>query len=300
MSHSHNHGPANYDGKFALGIGLNLLLVVGQVTFGLRAHSLALVADGGHNASDALGLMFSWICSRLSRTSRTSRRTYGLRRSSILAALVNAVLLLPATGAISWEAVQRLRHPLPVASGTVVWVAVLGVVVNGVTAVLFMRDRKADINIRSAFLQMVSDALVSAGVVVAALVIGRTGWNWLDPALSLVIVAVIVLGTWSLLRESLDLILDAVPEGVNPEAVESYLRGIAGVQEIHDLHIWAMSTTEVALTVHLTTPDLQHDDAMLARLSRELHDRFGIEHATIQCERGGGTFGCGQGVAHSI
>lgn len=292
MGHAHSHTPKSYDGRFAVGVALNLLLVAGQVLFGLRAHSLALLADGGHNASDALGLVFSWVGSRLSRRPRSSRRTYGLRRSSILAAVINATLLLLASGAISWEAVQRLRHAMPVASNTVVWVAVLGVVVNGVTALLFLRDRKSDINIRSAFLHMMSDALVSAGVVVAALVIGRTGWYWLDPALSLAIVAVIVLGTWSLMKESLNLILDAVPEGVNPDDVESYLRGIPGVKELHDLHIWGMSTTEVALTVHLVAPQFCQDDSMLADTSRDLHDKFGIEHATIQIEKGDGSFGC--------
>lgn len=300
MSHAHSHTPKSYDSRFAVGVALNLLLVAGQVLFGLRAHSLALLADGGHNASDALGLVFSWVGSRLSRRPRSSRRTYGLRRSSILAAVINATLLLFASGAISWEAVQRLRHAMPVASNTVVWVAVLGVVVNGVTALFFLRDRKTDINIRSAFLHMMSDALVSAGVVVAALVIGRTGWNWLDPALSLAIVAVIVLGTWSLMKESLNLILDAVPEGINPDDVESYLRGILGVKELHDLHIWGMSTTEVALTVHLVAPEFRQDDSILDKTARELHDRFGIEHATIQVEKGDGSFGCRQGNGDAI
>ena len=282
--HGHHHGPPNYTRAFALGIALNLAFVVAEAVFGIRANSLALVADAGHNLSDVLGLGLAWGASVLSMRLPTPRRTYGLRRSSILAALVNAVILLIAIGGIAWEAIGRFRHPSPVASGTVMAVAAIGVLINGATALLFLRGRQQDLNIRGAYLHMAADAGVSVGVVLAGGVIAVTAWQWVDPVVSLVIVVLIAIGTWGLLRESFNLALDAVPEGIDPEAVNSYLAQLPGVVAVHDLHIWAMSTTEAALTAHLVTEGDRIDHALLTRACRELHDRFGIEHPTIQLE----------------
>ena len=287
MVHTHEHEPPSHDRAFAIGVGLNLAFVVIEAVYGLRAHSLALVADAGHNFSDVLGLLLAWGAAVLARRRPTPRRTYGMRRSSVLAAMVNAVLLLIAVGAIAWEAIQRLVAPTPVAATTVIWVAAAGVVVNTATALLFMAGRKGDLNIKGAFLHMAADAGVSLGVVLAGFAIAATGWLWLDPAISLTIVAVILVGTWGLLRDSVNLAMDAVPEGIDPAAVHAYLAGLPGVREVHDLHIWGMSTTDAALTAHLVRPDGDNEDALLARTGRELHERFGIEHATLQVERGG-------------
>ncbi len=265
--------------------------------FGFVAGSLALLADAGHNLSDVLGLALAWGAAWLGRRQPTPRRTYGLRRSSILAALGNAMLLLLAVGAIVWEAVRRLQAPEPVEIGIVLWVAAFGVIVNAGTALLFFRGRGADLNIRGAYLHMLADAAVTVGVIVAALAMGATGWLWLDPAVGLVIAAVILVGTWGLLRDSVDLALDAVPRGIDPSAVEAFLTAQPGVSTIHDLHIWAMSTTETALTVHLVRPAAALDDGLLARLRRELHDRFAIAHATIQVETGDP---CPQAPAHVL
>jgi cobalt-zinc-cadmium efflux system protein len=295
--HGHHHGPANHDRAFAIGIALNLGYVATEAYFGLIADSLALLADAGHNLSDVLGLALAWGAAWLARREPTPRRTYGLRRSSILAALANAMLLLVATGAIALEAVQRLQSPAPVATGIVLWVAGVGVLVNGGTALLFLRGRAHDLNVRGAFLHMAADAAVTVGVMAAALAIGWTGWLWLDPAASLAIAAVILAGTWGLLRDSVDLALDAVPRRIDPAEVAAFLRAQPGVTGIHDLHIWAMSTTETALTVHLVRPGTGPDDGLLARLRRDLHDRFAIEHATIQVEAGEP---CPQAPAHVV
>lgn len=292
MAHNHDHGPAHYDRAFAIGIVLNLVFVALETVWGLKAHSLALLADAGHNLGDVLGLLLAWGASLLSRRRPTRRRTYGLRRSSILAALFNAMILLVAVGGIAWEALRRLGRPEPVQADLVIGVAAVGIVINTATALLFLAGRRRDLNLRGAFLHMAADAAVSGGVVVAGLVMRATHWLWLDPVLSLGIVAVITVGTWGLLRESLDLALDAVPEGVNPQAVEAYLSGLPGVVEVHDLHIWAMSTTEAALTAHLVKPDARDDDLLLARASRELHDTFAIEHTTLQLEREKGSRVC--------
>lgn len=296
MKHDHSghtHASASYTRAFAVGIALNLGFVVIEALFGLAAHSLALLADAGHNFSDVLALMLAWAAAALAKRMPTQRRTYGLRRFSILAALGNALLLLIAIGAIAWEAIGRFRNPEPVASGVVMAVAAVGIVINTVTALMFFSGRKGDINIRGAYLHMAADAAVSAAVVVAGFMIGVTGWLWLDPAMSLIVVGVIAVGTWNLLRESVDLALDAVPRNVDTAKIEEYLRSLAGVREVHDLHIWGMSTTDTALTAHLIKPDLADEDAFLKQIYGELHDRFGIEHPTIQIERGHGPTPCG-------
>jgi cobalt-zinc-cadmium efflux system protein len=282
----HHHAPANFDRAFGIGIGLNVAFVIAEVVFGIRAHSLALTADAGHNLGDVLGLVLAWAGTLLATARPTARRTYGLRSFSILAALANAGFLLIAVGAIAVEAVHRLRHPEPVGTGLVMIVAVVGIVINVGTALGFMAGRENDLNIRGAFVHMLGDAAASAGVVVAGLIIAATGWFWLDPAVSLLLVALITLGSWSLLRDSFNLALDAVPEGIDPDAVRGYLCSLAGVTEVHDLHIWGLSTTHVALTAHLVRPDRGDTDALLAEACRMLHARFKIDHATIQIEHG--------------
>jgi cobalt-zinc-cadmium efflux system protein len=284
--HHHHHAPASFQRAFAIGVALNLGFVVAEAVFGLRAQSLALLADAGHNLSDVLGLALAWAGSVLARRGPTPRFTYGLRRFSILAALANAGFLLIAVGAIAIEAVQRLRHPAPVASGTVMAVAAIGILINGGTALGFLRGRAADLNVRGAFLHMMGDAIASAGVVVTGLLLGITGWLWLDPAVSLLLVALITWSTWGLAKDSLDLALDAVPAGIDPEAVTTLLGGLDGVVEVHDLHIWGMSTTDVALTAHLVRPCPGGEDALLAVATEQLRTRFGISHATIQFEQG--------------
>ena len=235
----------------------------------------------GHNLSDVFGLLLAWGAAWLSRRAPTPRRSYGYRRSSILAALLNAAVLLIAVGAIVWEAVRRFATPEPIVAGTVIWVAAIGIAINTATALMFMSGRKDDLNIRGAFLHMAADALVSAGVVVAALVILATGWLWLDPAVSIAISVVITIGTWGLLRESVNLAMDAVPDAIDPAQVQTYLADQPGVAEVHDLHIWAMSTTETALTVHLVRPGASLDDQMLHETCRQLELRFKIEHANL-------------------
>jgi len=288
-AHDHSHAPQDFGFAFAIGTALNLALVIAQLTFGLKANSLALISDGVHNFSDVLGLLLAWGGSWLATREPTASRTYGYRRASILAALGNAALLLVATGGLLLEASERLAGAPPeVASGTVLWVALAAIVINTATALLFLRGREQDLNIRGAFIHMAGDAAVSAGVVIVALAIGQTGWFWLDPLASIAIGAVILWSGWGLLREALNLALDAVPEGVDPAAVEAYFSSLPGVTEIHDLHIWGMSTTETALTVHLVRPGAQPDDRFLAGIAHELEHRFQIHHATIQIEAGDG------------
>lgn len=287
------HAPANHNAAFAWGVGLNLAFVVAEAAFGLLAGSLALLADAGHNLSDVLGLLLAWGAAYLATLPTTDRRTYGWRRSSILAALANALLLVAAVGAIAWEAVHRFGDPGPVAGWTVIAVAAVGTVVNTVTALLFKSGRKGDLNVRGAFLHMAADAGVSLGVVGAGFVILFTGWQWIDPAVSLLIVVVILVGTWGLLRDSFNLAMDAVPPEIDPSAVERYLNDLPGITAVHDLHIWPMSTTETALTAHLVKPDPAGDDELLAKISRGLHDDHGIEHATLQWERSGAAKPCG-------
>ena len=280
----HSHGPVDYGSAFAIGIALNLAYVAGEAVAGVLSHSLALLADAGHNLSDVLGLGLSWGAAVLSRRGPSGRFTYGLKSSSILAALTNAVILLVVTGGIAWEALLRFAEPVPVNSAVMVWVAAIGIAVNGGTALLFVSGRGRDLNIKSAFLHMAADALVTAGVVVAGLIIGLTAWLWLDPAISLVVSVVIVIGTWDLLKSAIGLALDAVPEGIDASAVRSHLAAQPGVAALHDLHIWGMSTTETAMTCHLVMPAGHPGDAALNAMTQELHTRFGIAHATIQIE----------------
>ena len=286
MTPAHNHVPASFDRAFAIGIGLNVAFVVAEVVYGMRAGSLALLADAGHNFGDVLGLVLAWAGSLLARRVPTPRRTYGLRRFSILAAIANAGFLLIAVGAITVEAIARFRNPEPVATGTVVIVAAIGILINSGTALGFMRGRRHDLNIRGAFLHMMGDAAASAGVVVAGLAIGVTGWLWLDPMVSLLLVALITWTTWGLAKDSLNLALDAVPPNIDPVAVHDLLARLDGVVEVHDLHIWGMSTTDVALTAHLVRPCAGGEDAVIAAACGQLRDRFGIAHATLQLERG--------------
>ena len=283
MSHSHNEQP-DFGRAFALGVALNTAFIVAEVIFGLLSYSLTLLADAGHNLSDVLGLLMAWAAANLQRRRATERYTYGLRRSSVLAALFNALLLLVSIGAIAWEAVRRLLHPEPVGSLTMIWVATIGVAVNGMTAWMFMRGRKSDLNIRGAFLHMAADAAVSVGVVLAGAVILATGWWLVDPIISLVIVVIILLGTWGLFRDSLNLALDAVPEGIDLEAVKNYLEGLPEVAQLHHLHVWGLSTTEAACTAHIVKREPQLDDRLLRRIADGLHERFGIEHTTVQFE----------------
>ncbi|MBS4083469.1 MAG: cation transporter [Rhizobiales bacterium] len=282
----HSHGPTRHDRAFAIGVTLNVGFAAVELAFGLVSQSLALIADAGHNFSDVAGLLIAWFAALLARKPATSLRTYGYRRASILAALANAALLIAAVGWIVVEAVQRFFDPQPVASTTVIVVAALGVVINTATALLFMRGREHDINIKGAYLHMAADAAVSAGVVTAGILIYFTGWLWLDPAISIAIACVILWSTWSLARDSLNLSLDMVPPNVDRGEVEKYLASLPGVSNVHHLHIWAMSTTEIALTVHLVRPNASLDDKFLKDACEGLKRSFGIVHATFQIEAG--------------
>lgn len=287
--HGHSHAPASFGKAFAIGTGLNITFVVVEAIYGLSAGSMALLADAGHNLSDVLGLLIAWGAATLGRRSPRGRYTYGFRSSSILAAFLNALLLLVAIVVIAVEAIRRFSEPEPVAGGTVMIVAAIGIVINGITALLFASGRKGDLNIRGAFLHMAADAGVSAGVVAAGFVILRTGLTWIDPVVSLLIVAVIAIGTWGLLRDSVNMSLQAAPPGMDPDAIASFLRGREGVSQIHDLHVWPMSTTETALTVHLLVPAGYPGDAFTTAVAADLKEQFGIDHATIQIETDAGT-----------
>jgi cobalt-zinc-cadmium efflux system protein len=281
----HSHAPDNFGFAFAIGVVLNTGFVAAEVIFGYAANSLALVSDAVHNFSDVIALLLAWAAVWLARKRPTQQHTYGYRRASILAALINAGLLLIAVGGIAVEAINRIREPADVAGWTVVLVATLGIVVNGATALLFMRGRHGDLNIRGAYLHMAADAAVSFGVVVAACVIMLTGWLWVDPAISLCIAAVVLASGWSLAGDSVNLALDGVPRGIELAAVKDYLGQLQGVTEVHDLHIWAMSTNETALTAHLVRPG-GYEDSFLHGVCEELSHRFKIHHATLQIEAG--------------
>ncbi|WP_369061253.1 cation diffusion facilitator family transporter [Caulobacter sp. 73W] len=302
--HSHGHGhhhhaPTDFGRAFAIGTALNLGFVVVEAAAGFWTNSLALLADAGHNLSDVLGLVMAWIAAELAKRAPTARRTYGLRKGTILASLANAATLLFAIGAIAWEAVRRFQDPHPIDTGPVMVVAAIGVLINTGTALMFMRGSQHDLNIRGAFLHMVADAAVSAGVIVAAFAMGASGWLWIDPIVSLVIVLVILLGTWGLLRDSLDLALDAAPRDIDPGAVRAWLEALPGVTEVHDLHIWAMSTTETALTAHLIRPTGDDGDDFLHAACAGLNEKFRIGHTTLQVERGGAA-DCRLAPAHVV
>ncbi|MBV9216917.1 MAG: cation transporter [Acidobacteria bacterium] len=290
MGHGHDHSPSSYGAAFAVGITLNLAFVVVEVVYGRLSHSLALIADAGHNFTDVFGLGLAWGATLLSRKRATADRTYGFRRSSILAALINAVVLLIGVGAIGWEAITRLSDPQPVAETTVMWVAGVGILINGGTALLFMPGGNKDLNIRGAFVHLASDALIAAGVVLAAFAMLKTGLLWIDPAASLIIVALVTYGTWGLLRDSINLALDKVPQGIDIEEVKRYLASLPTCTDVHDLHVWGTSTTEAALTAHIVLEEC--DDSLLANVAKELHDRFGIEHTTLQVESGDPAYPC--------
>lgn len=295
MAHNHaghSHGAIAYGRAFAIGVVLNLGFVVVEFVFGRLSGSLALVADAGHNLGDVLGLVLAWGAALLATRRASLRRTYGFRSSTILAALINAIVLLFAVGAIVWEAIERLEQPQPVGEVTVMVVAAVGIVINGVTALLFASGRKEDLNIRGAFLHMAADAGVSLGVVISAALMLATGWLWLDPVVSLVVAAAILLSTWGLLRDSVNLALAGVPSSIDLNAVQSYFAGVGEIQEVHDLHVWALSTTEPALTAHLVVGDRSDGDGLIRRVERDLHDRFGIEHTTLQLETEAGCRGC--------
>lgn len=282
--HGHSHAPADFGRAFLIGIVLNIVYVATEATYGFLTDSMALLADAGHNLSDVLGLMVAWAGATLAKRPPSQRYTYGMRSSSILAALANALLLLIAVGAIAWEAIRRFSDPPEVPGGTVMLVAAVGILINGLTAWLFASGRKGDVNIRGAYLHMVADAAVSAAVVVAGFLMLQTGARWIDPAISLLVAGVIVWGTWGLLRDSVAMALHAVPPGIDPEKVEAWLANRPGVAAVHDLHIWPISTTEAALTAHLTMPGGHPGDAFLAELTHGLDHDFGIGHATVQVE----------------
>jgi cobalt-zinc-cadmium efflux system protein len=290
--HHHHPAPGDNNRAFAVSVALNAAFVVIEFAYGFIANSTALMADAGHNLSDVLGLLLAWGAAMLAKSKPDGRYTYGLRSSSILAALANALLLMVACGAIAWEAVLRFAHPPVVAGLTVSIVAGIGVLVNGFSAWLFMAGRKGDLNVRGAYLHMAADAVISLAVVVAGLVVVYTGWTWLDPAASLAIVVVIVIGTWSLLRESVQLVLAAVPANINLEKVSRFLEQLPGVSEVHDLHIWAMSTTEAALTAHIVMPGGYPGDAVLDTVVDQLRHDFGLHHCTLQVEEGTTDHGC--------
>jgi cobalt-zinc-cadmium efflux system protein len=293
--HWHHHAPPTDPGRaFVLGIGLNITFVVAEAIAGVIADSTALLADAAHNLGDVLGLGMAWGAVVLSRRKRTARRTYGFRRTTILAGVANAMLILFAIGGVTWEAIQRFGKPAHVDGGLVAIVAVVGVLVNAGAALLFVRGRDKDVNQRGAYLHLMADAAVSAGVVVAGLIVWRTGWNWIDPATSIVVSLVILASTVGLLREALDLLLDAVPASIDPDAVESYLTSLPGVQQVHDLHIWPMSTTAVALTAHLVVTWDGRSPMFVRDAAHEIEHRFGIAHATIQLEPADADVACAQ------
>jgi cobalt-zinc-cadmium efflux system protein len=285
-NHGHDHAPKHFGRTFAIATGLNLALVAGEVVYGLATNSLALLADAGHNFGDAMGLLLAWGAYALADWIPNTRYTYRMRAASILAAFANGVLLLIATGIIAWEAVQRLGTPEPVANGTVIVVAAVAVAINGISAWLLSHGSKSDLNIRGAFLHMVADAAVSVAVIIGAVGIIYTGWNWIDPAVSLLISAGILWGTWGLLHDSFQLSLNAAPRSIDPGVVRHYLESLPDVAAVHDLHIWAVSTTETALTCHLVMPAGHPGDDFLHRVASQLQHRFEIGHPTLQIEIG--------------
>lgn len=282
--HHHHHGPKNYNFAFAFGIGLNIIFVVVEAVYGYFSNSLALMADAGHNLSDVAGLILAWGAVWLTTKKPNGRYTYGFRKSTILSALFNALILMVAVGFIIWEAIARLNHPAPIQSGTVIIVALVGIVINGLTALLFFKDKDHDINLKGAYLHMAADALISLGVVVSGVVISYTSWEWLDPVVSIVISLIIVYGTWDLLKSSVHLSMDAVPYGIDQDEVKKYLESLPDVKDVHDLHIWPISTTENALSAHLSLSDSILRNERIETISKVLKERFKIDHPTLQFE----------------
>lgn len=284
MSHDHSHEIKNYSRSFAFGVTLNIVFVAIEASYGLFANSMALIADAGHNLSDVVSLLLAWGASVLAAKAATDKRTYGYRKATVMASLASAVVLLVALGGITWEAVGRFSNPKPVEGMMMVVVAAIGVAINTLTALLFVKGQKDDLNIKGAFLHMAADAGVSLGVVVTGIILLFKDWLWIDPAVSLMIVAVVLVGTWGLLRESLNYAMDAVPDSIDIEAIRGYLTHFDRVERIHDLHVWPLSTTEIALSVHIVVNDDTLDNDFPANLQHYLHDHFGIEHSTIQVE----------------
>ncbi|MEH6791493.1 cation diffusion facilitator family transporter [Parasphingorhabdus sp.] len=285
--HAHSHTPQNFSRAFAIGIALNIIYIIVEVIYGLLAGSMALLADAGHNLSDVLGLAVAWVGAELAKRPPSKRFTYGLGGSSILAALLNGLFLLVACGAIAWEAIGRFQEASPIATTTVIIVASIGIVINFATAMLFAKGQKDDINIRGAFLHMMADAGVSAGVVLGGIAIYFTGLNWIDPLLSLIIVALIFWSTWGLLSEAVRMSMAGVPRNISVEDVEAYLVSLPGVEAVHDLHIWPMSTSETAMTAHLFLPDGNQEEGFLGAIQKEMGKRFSINHVTVQIEVAG-------------
>ncbi len=292
MSHNHGNEIGNYNRSFAIGVILNIVFVVIEASYGIFADSLALLMDAGHNLSDVFSLLLAWGAGVLATKAVTEKRTYGFRKATIMASLASAILLLVTLGGIAWEAVGRFFNPKPVEGITIIVVAAIGVVINTLTALLFVKGQKQDLNIKGAFLHMAADAGVSLGVVVAGVVIKIKGWLWIDPAVSLMIAAVILAGTWGLLRDSMNYAMDAVPDSIDLPAVKNYLMSFNHVNRIHDLHVWPLSTTEIALTVHIVVNIDSLDNNFLLDLQQHLHDHFGIEHSTIQVETSMGKNDC--------
>jgi len=292
MAHNHDHSVKNYNKAFALRVAINVIFVIIEAFYGIVAGSLALVADAGHNLSDVLGLLIAWGASVLATKSPTQKRTYGFRRVTILASLSSAILLLVALGGIAFEAIERLTNPQPVEGMVIIIVAAIGVVINTITALLFISGQKQDLNIKGAFLHMAADAAVSLGVVIAGVMIMQTGWLIIDPLLSIIIVIIILIGSWGLLRDSVNLSIDAVPKNINVSEIQQYFSEIKCITQIHDLHVWALSTTETALTVHLVTNQKSPDNQFLRNIQKDLHDKFGIKHPTIQIENKGSDNNC--------
>jgi cobalt-zinc-cadmium efflux system protein len=282
--HAHSHAPASYNRAFALGVLLNIAFVIIEFSYGIAADSLALIADAGHNLSDVFSLLLAWGAAVMAGKAVSDQRTYGYRKATVLAALVSSLILLVALAGIAWEAMQRFAHPQPIEGVTMIVVAAMGVLINTITALLFLKGQKADLNIRGAFLHMAADAAVSLGVVVAGLLILWGNWLWLDPAISLVIVAVVFISTWGLLRDSLNYAMDAVPRHIHTDEVRQYLLSLPEVTAVHDLHIWPLSTTTIALSVHLEVESDRINNALLSEIQHHCHEQFGIEHATIQVE----------------
>lgn len=284
MSHDHSHHIDNYNRAFAIGVLLNVVFVVIEAFYGIFANSLALLADAGHNLSDVAGLLLAWGANVLAAKSATEKRTYGFKKATIMASLLSAIMLIIVLGGIAWEAVVRFRHPEPSEGLTVIVVAAIGVIINTFTALLFVKGQQHDLNIRGAFLHMAADAAVSLGVVIAGIFMMLNGVLWIDPLVSLLITVVIAVGTWGLLRDSINYAIDAVPQRISIPEIKKYLLSFTVVERIHDLHVWSLSTTEVALTVHLVINEDALDNQLLWDIQQTLHDDFNIEHSTIQVE----------------